>query len=406
MYLHPVAGADEMLDDSMLGGDGDVDVAALLSQINQQQPGLVSGSGLTGGSSGGQVTEVESPGIVSVFGGGVGANSAVLELLKRQTDAMEQLVKGKVDKDEAEVDGSGLKRRIEKVSYHPQDPVMFLETYNIEDDGHDKLDTRLRQRLRPINSDPKLYWKRGAFNRVDTPILGSTLYLEHLMPGTVNEATICKRHDSHAYVEIKNFLSKNSGVGTASKKQIKVHEVSDELFAMGVQQHWDTASSVWEVMDAGFNYMAVEYMIRPYSYSPLAMMRVLHESRYFCGVASDPKQQRTLLESFFNECMKKNQARAREGKHPVQYMEAMEIAQRVMAANKVPIMPCFVRHVCQSCHASWVMLRIMVVIICRHAAYIMHGHGHACVMLSFMQVMHACCVVNSCSVYTLSMIGY
>ena len=130
-------------------------------------------------------------------------------------------------------------------------------------------------------------------------------------------------------------MSKNSGVGAAAKKQIKVHEVSDELFAMSVQQHWDTASSVWEVVDAGFNYLAVEHMIQPYSYSPIAMFRVLHESRYFCGVCPDPKQQRLLLESFFNECFKKNQARAREGKHPVTYMEAMEISQRVLAANKV-----------------------------------------------------------------------
>ena len=214
---------------------------------------------------------------------------------------------------------------------------IFKETYKIDDDAHDKIDTRLCQRLRPINADPKTYWKRGAFSRVDSPILGSTMYMEHLMPGSVNEATVCKRHDSHAYVEVKNFLSKNSGVGSISKKQIRVHEVSDELFAMGVQQHWDVASTVWEVMDAAFNFMAVEHMIRPYSYTALAMMHVLHESRFFCGVASDPKQQRVLLESYFNECFKKNQSRAREGKHPVTYMEAMEIVQRVMAANRVTL---------------------------------------------------------------------
>ena len=71
--------------------------------------------------------------------------------------------------------------------------------------------------------------------------------------------------------------------------------------------------------------------------------------RFFCGVSSSPKQQRTLIENFFNECFKvwmvvdlvnsvdtqKNQSRARDGKYPVTYTECQEIASRVLAANKV-----------------------------------------------------------------------
>ena len=57
--------------------------------------------------------------------------------------------------------------------------------------------------------------------------------------------------------------------------------------------------------------------------------------RYFCGVASSPKLQRVLIESFFNECFKKNKSRGRDGKHPLTYEECQEVASRVMAANKV-----------------------------------------------------------------------
>ena len=61
---------------------------------------------------------------------------------------------------------------------------------------------------------------------------------------------------------------------------------------------------MWEVIDAGFNYMAVEFMVRRYSYTALAMMRCLHDVRYFCGVAPNPKLQRKLIEDFFNECFR------------------------------------------------------------------------------------------------------
>ena len=35
--------------------------------------------------------------------------------------------------------------------------------------------------------------------------------------------------------------------------------------------------------------------------------------RYFCGLSATPKQQKTLIEDFFNACFTKNKAAAREG---------------------------------------------------------------------------------------------
>ena len=73
---------------------------------------------------------------------------------------------------------------------------------------------------------------------------------------------------------------------------------------MGIDTHWSTVDSVYEVVDAGFNHLCVEFMIRNYSYSAIAIMRGLHECRYFCGVAPNPKQQRILVEAYYNECLK------------------------------------------------------------------------------------------------------
>ena len=85
---------------------------------------------------------------------------------------------------------------------------------------------------------------------------------------------------------------------------MKVHEVHEDHLSMGIDTHWPTADSVYEVVDAGFNHLCVEFMIRNYSYSAIAILRGLHECRYFCGVALNPKQQRTLVEAYYNECLK------------------------------------------------------------------------------------------------------
>ena len=198
------------------------------------------------------------------------------------------------------------KRKVkEEVSYATQEPVMlFFEAYKIEDDAHDKIDTFLRQSLRPINVDPATYWTKEAFKRVDRPIRGSALYLEHIMQVHVNEITICKSYDRCAILEIKNYLTKNSGVGTNLKKRCKIYDIEEDEFNLGVHTQWSKADTVFEVVDAGFNYLCVEFMIRNYSYTAIAIIRCLHECRYFCGVASCPKQQRTLIESYFNECLK------------------------------------------------------------------------------------------------------
>ena len=177
-------------------------------------------------------------------------------------------------------DSHAKRRHKEEATTSPQEPIMFLEeSYRIEDDGHETLDTKLRQKLRPINADPKVWWVKGAFNRVESPVLGASLYTEHLMPGMVAEKTILMAHDRGAHLELKNFLTKNSNVFSESKKKLKVMDDLAGEMHLGIRTDWQSATTVWEAVDAGLNYAAVEHMVRSYNYSPLAMIRCLHESR-------------------------------------------------------------------------------------------------------------------------------
>ena len=99
------------------------------------------------------------------------------------------------------------KRKTREVSYSPQEPVLLLdECYRLEDDAHDKIDTKLRQKLRPINVSPENYWVKGAFKHVEQPILGAALFTEHLMPNHVNKKTICKMHLGARKLESNEFL--------------------------------------------------------------------------------------------------------------------------------------------------------------------------------------------------------
>ena len=228
-----------------------------------------------------------------------------IERLVMQNNELLKLVAERQDPVSEGASVSLNKRKSREEVYDPEEPVLLMmENYKVEDDGHYTLDTKLRQMLRPINVAPSEYWQKDSFKRVDRPILGGSIYLEHITNGDIHPGTICKSHDRGAFVEIKNFLTKNSVVGTAKKKILKVTEIGSDDFAMGVQTNWAEASTVYEVIDAGFKYLAVEFMVRRYNYTALAMMRCLHDVRYFCRVATNPKDQRNLLEDFFNDCLK------------------------------------------------------------------------------------------------------
>ena len=152
-------------------------------------------------------------------------NSKLFEIITRQQEQ------------QGESSNNNDKRKFrDDISYNPQGPVLLLEeAYHLEDDAHSKIDTRLRQRLRPVNADPEEWWVKGAFDRCERPILGGSLYLDHIMTSSINDSTLCKANDRWAYTEIKNWLSRNSAVGRENAKRFKVREVTSDEFSMGIQ---------------------------------------------------------------------------------------------------------------------------------------------------------------------------
>ena len=193
----------------MLGGDDD-DLEALLEDCGDQvdRPRVRVGAERLN-----QITvQPQAQGLgmlVESINSLVKQNNELMRREERQNDSRIEETRGK-------------RKEREETNYQPQEPILLLEeSYRLEDDGHTVVDTLLRQKLRPINADPKDYWVKGAFRQVERPILGSSLYLEHLISCNVNEMTICKTHDCSAFWEIKNFLTKKSGVGGEKSKLVK-----------------------------------------------------------------------------------------------------------------------------------------------------------------------------------------
>lgn len=266
----------------MLGGAGEDEVADLLEQINTADPGRNAGSV-------DQEQEESSLGNHRVSGDDAWP-AIIAQQNERQNQMQEALVaQARIQSQMLEQMALSLqpntsgkdteKRKNSDVNYVPQDHVMIDESYHIKDDGAETLDTLLRQRLRQPNADPSKWWRRGAFKQVDRPILGGVLYTKHIIACNPAESTICKHYDVASHREIKNYLTKNSGVMTESKKKIKLYNIGSEDVSMGVQTNWENASTVWEVMNGAFNLLAVEHMVRPYSYGVISMMSCIHECR-------------------------------------------------------------------------------------------------------------------------------
>ena len=112
-----------------------------------------------------------------------GLADSINRLLHQNNELLKMVAEKSQPSGDLESGGQRAKRKTRDENYEPEDPVLIQESYRIEDDGHTILDTLWRQRIRPINSDPKEYWMKDSFKRVDRTILGGSLYLEHIMNG-------------------------------------------------------------------------------------------------------------------------------------------------------------------------------------------------------------------------------
>ena len=66
-------------------------------------------------------------------------------------------------------------------------------------------------------------------------------------------------------------------------------------------EKWQDASDCNEVVEALLNYTSCVFMTRPWDWTGIFLIRACHDMCYFGRVTDNPREQRTVMESFIDE---------------------------------------------------------------------------------------------------------
>ena len=202
-----------------------------------------------------------------------------------------------------------------------QKPILIEKTFHVKDNGHDVLDFKVRNSLRTIQAKPEKYFKHLA-KKVEPQL--ETLEADHLTANTVNPRIVKKVHDRGAHMELKYFDAGNITVESRAPKASFSARGGDIQGDLALD--WIEPDNVWQCVDALLNYCITVYSVRRDDYTPWVIMKVLHEIRYF-AICRDAKMQKKVLTEFVNCIFRKNEANARKKAPPVEYTDALKIAE-------------------------------------------------------------------------------
>ena len=241
-------------------------------------------------------------------------------LIKLNLDLMEQLKESKSApkrKRKTDEDMSG---------DEDEEATVLRETVELEDDGVQKVNMRLRHILRTPNSSPSSWWTPANFapasSRRADPVRGSSLFLESTM-GSSRISPLCIRamHDRCAGMQLKRFSCKNADVSISDRKTMKLQKEDSESSspAWAVERSWEKLETMAEVVEAVLNWASTVYMVRNYSFEAIAVLRVMHEFSWLAGAADSEKNQVRIVERTVDKILARNRACAQEGRPPLDY---------------------------------------------------------------------------------------
>ena len=151
-----------------------------------------------------------------------------------------------------------------------------------------------------------------------------TIEVDHLTANTVNPRIIKKVHDISSHLELKYFDAGNITVESSAPKASFKTRGGDIQTDLALD--WVEPDTVWQCVDALLNYCTTVYSIRRDYYTPWVIMKVLHEICYFAS-CRDAKLQKKVITEFVNCIFRRNEANARKKSPPVDYDDALKIAE-------------------------------------------------------------------------------
>ena len=152
-----------------------------------------------------------------------------------------------------------------------------------------------RQVFRQPNLYPKEYRTRAKYPTQIVPNLGEGLYLRHLIALGICYHALEGGHDLAANVHIKYYAHSQSVA--AKKKRAGINIIDEgEGGVWRVIEHtslWNEASSLSELVESCHNWAAIRFMVAPWDWSGLLLLRILHEVSFFSLCVESEEEQKT-----------------------------------------------------------------------------------------------------------------
>ena len=122
-------------------------------------------------------------------------------------------------------------------------------------------------------------------------------------------------------IEVKYFTNRNRTQKRAKKYAFAIQAGLDSLGSTKykVEELWKEASSMKEVIDGLLNIMAAKFMIKPWDYSPMVILRVIHESSYFSGCTDSKEQKSHSFETLIDKSLIKTRTNLVQDSPPITY---------------------------------------------------------------------------------------
>ena len=212
--------------------------------------------------------------------------------------------------------------------------------FEVQDDGvsPEKMCWELRTQLRPPNSDPKLWWRKEYIKTTVTmPLRGASLYTKHLCGvHFMNPAIVQSLHERRNFVHYKFLLRKNSGYVGTQRTNLNIGEDASGTVSLGLHKAWREAESMQELMEGLFFLASATFSIRPWSHEAIALLKALHDVRYFFNVTDDTASQLKVAKDAVQKVLEANTRRAHELSFPCTHREIMEIFRGEVEAVGLP----------------------------------------------------------------------
>ena len=227
----------------------------------------------------------------------------------------------------------GSQKRSRSPDGAPEEPVAELINVQGQDDNHKVFCWELRRGYKNPNAKPADYWAEARYPLKSVPNLRGNLYLDHLVPMSVSSKALGWAHNAQTQLAVKYFIPANRSMKRSKKEGLKITQGSGDSGEThyAVDEVWEEADSIKDLLDGLYNMAAAVFQIRPWDWSILVILRICHDCGFFSGCSSSRAQQQRILEEFIDEALFRGRTRLGQGTPPLTYQECYAVAENTVS---------------------------------------------------------------------------